>query len=417
MTPAPADASTIARTVAIDDPGPLEELLADHPSLAWLRRGDGMVGLGRYAITEVTGPAEADAWWSSFVAGVRHESEVTGVAGAGPLAFGSFVFDPDHSGGRSRLVVPRVIVGRRDQRAWLTVLADAGADPAMTVPGRGTPTRAPGVVRVADDPRAQARWCDRVAEAVHLIETDGLEKVVLARAVTARASEPIDVRHLVGALAREYPGCWTFCVDSLVGASPEMLVRRERGLATSRILAGTIRRTGSEETDLKLAGALARSSKNLIEHELAVESVAEALAPLCSGMNVPESPYVLELPNVLHLATDVTAVAHKKASSLRLAAALHPSAAVCGTPTAVARATIAELEGLDRDRYSGPVGWIDSRGDGEWAIALRCGLVDADDPRRIDLFAGCGIVADSDPGEELAETKAKLVPMLDALGA
>ena len=256
-----------------------------------------------------------------------------------------------------------------------------------------------------------------MAEAVHRIETNGLEKVVLARSVTARAAEPIDARHVVNVLARDYPSCWTYSIDGLVGASPEMLIRRERGLATSRILAGTIRRTGSEETDLKLAGALARSSKNLAEHELAVDSVAHALAPLCSGMNVPESPYVLELPNVLHLATDVTAVAHKKASALRLAAALHPSAAVCGTPTSVARAAIAELEGLDRGRYSGPVGWIDARGDGEWAIALRCGIVDAADPRTIELFAGCGIVEGSDPEEELAETQVKLVPMISALGA
>ena len=124
---------------------------------------------------------------------------------------------------------------------------------------------------------------------------------------------------------------------------------------------------------------------------------------------------MLELPNVLHLATDVTAVAHEDASSLRLAAALHPSAAVCGTPTSVARAAIAELEGLDRGRYSGPVGWIDADGDGEWAIALRCGMVDRSDPSAIELFAGCGIVEGSDPAEELAETKAKLVPMIDAL--
>ena len=195
-------------------------------------------------------------------------------------------------------------------------------------------------------------------------------------------------------------------IDQLLG---------ERGLATSRILAGTLQRSGSEETDLKLAASLARSSKNLIEHELAVASVAEALAPFCSGMNVPDAPYVLELPNVLHLATDVTGVARSDASALQLAAHLHPSAAVCGTPTGLARRTIAELEGLDRGRYSGPVGWIDTAGDGEWAIALRCGVISEEDPSVIDLFAGCGIVAGSDPAEELAETKAKLSPMLDAL--
>jgi menaquinone-specific isochorismate synthase len=131
---------------------------------------------------------------------------------------------------------------------------------------------------------------------------------------------------------------------------------------------------------------------------------------------VPDVPYVLDLPNVLHLATDVTAAVEADISSLGLAAALHPSAAVCGTPTEVARATLAELEQLDRERYAGPVGWIDAAGDGEWAIALRCGQLEETDARQIRLFAGCGIVAGSDPAAELAEAAAKLVPMRDALG-
>jgi menaquinone-specific isochorismate synthase len=183
----------------------------------------------------------------------------------------------------------------------------------------------------------------------------------------------------------------------------------------SRVLAGTIRRTGDDNRDLNLAAALAKSSKDLQEHEYAVASVARALAPFCSGMNVPESPYILGLPNVLHLATDVTGVADRGVSALALAAALHPSAAVCGTPTDRARAVIAELEHLDRERYAGPVGWLDAAGNGEWAIALRCGLVSETDPRQIRLFAGCGIVAGSDPAAELAESVAKLVPMRDAL--
>lgn len=411
MISAPPAAPTLARTVAINDPGSLAKYLVDQTSVAWIRRGEGMVGLGCHSSVEVAGPAEADAWWSAFVAGLEHDSEVHGVAGAGPLAIGSFCFDPQHTAAVSRLVVPRIIIGRRQGQAWLTVLGDG----PLAVPAPGPSVQEPDGVQITLDTEAQARWTRRVAEAVRRIETNGLEKVVLARSVTARARRPLDARYLVDTLAREYPSCWTYSIDGLVGASPEMLIRRERGLATSRILAGTIRRSGSEETDLKLASALARSSKNLGEHELAVASVAESLAPLCSGMNVPESPYVLELPNVLHLATDVTAVAHKKASALRLAAALHPSAAVCGTPRAAARAAIAELEGLDRGRYSGPVGWIDARGDGEWAIALRCGLIDPDDPARIDLFAGCGIVEGSDPDEELAETQAKLVPMVNAL--
>jgi menaquinone-specific isochorismate synthase len=198
----------------------------------------------------------------------------------------------------------------------------------------------------------------------------------------------------------------------LFGSTPEMLVRRERGLVASRVLAGTIRRTGDDAHDLTLAATLARSSKDLEEHEFAVRSVADALAPYCTSMNVPEAPFVLHLPNVMHLATDVTGVLDSDASSLALAAALHPSAAVGGTPTADAVAIIREIERLDRGRYAGPVGWIDADGDGEWGIALRCA---AHQGSRVQLFAGCGIVADSDPAAELAEAAAKFIPVRDAL--
>jgi menaquinone-specific isochorismate synthase len=208
--------------------------------------------------------------------------------------------------------------------------------------------------------------------------------------------------------------CWTFHVDGLFGATPEMLVRRERGLVTSRVLAGTIRRTGDDARDMALAATLARSSKDLEEHEYAVRSVADALEPHCSSMTVPETPFVLHLPNVMHLASDVAGVVHDAStvSSLHLAASLHPSAAVGGTPTPEAVALISEIEGMDRGRYAGPVGWMDTTGDGEWGIALRSAEVSG---HTVRLFAGCGIVADSDPEAELAESQAKLVPVRDSL--
>jgi menaquinone-specific isochorismate synthase len=196
-----------------------------------------------------------------------------------------------------------------------------------------------------------------------------------------------------------------------------MLVRLERGLITSRVLAGTIRRTGDDTHDLVLAGSLARSSKDREEHEYAVRSVADALAPHCTSMNVPESPYVLHLPNVMHLATDVTGVIRHETSVLHLAASLHPSAAVGGTPTKVAVAMIDEIEGMDRGRYAGPVGWMDAHGDGDWGIGLRSAqLEEGPEGPRVRLFAGCGIVADSVPADELAEADAKLVPIRTALG-
>ena len=381
-----------AETLEISDPGPLEAFLPSGPAVAWLRRGDGMIGIGEVARLEGASAGEADQWWRDFVAGIDLSTQLPGLGSTGPVVFASFPFDPDNSAQPSLMVVPRVVIGRRRGRSWVTRLSRS-EEPAPALP---QPTvdliLRPRVVGVSGRSLDREEWQRIVAEAVARIGRDDLSKVVLARAARAEADEPIDPRWLVGALSGAYPTCWTYWVDGLVGASPEMLVRLEGGLAMSRVLAGTIRRNGGEELDLKLAHGLARSSKNLVEHELAVDSVAAALAPFCSGMNVPDAPYVLELPNVLHLASDVTAVAHGGVSALRLAAELHPSAAVCGTPTATARRAIAELEHLDRGRYSGPVGWMEAGGDGEFAIALRCGHL-AEDRRSITLYAGCGIVA------------------------
>jgi menaquinone-specific isochorismate synthase len=186
-------------------------------------------------------------------------------------------------------------------------------------------------------------------------------------------------------------------------------------MITSRVLAGTISKTGNDEKDLALAASLARSSKDLAEHEYAVRSVADAIEPFCTSINVPESPFVLHLTNVMHLATDVTgALAETLAhvDAFTILEQLHPSAAVCGTPRPKAATLIAEIEGMSRGRYAGPVGWIDAAGDGELGIALRCGQIKGDSIR---IFAGCGIVAGSDPVKELAESEAKFLPMRSAL--
>jgi menaquinone-specific isochorismate synthase len=277
--------------------------------------------------------------------------------------------------------------------------------------------RAPGAVRFADGSRSSAGWTSVVADAVERIAAGDVAKVVLARDLEARTEEPLDVRWPLRRLAADYPECRTFAVDGLFGATPEVYVRLERGVATSRVLAGTIRRSGDSRRDVEQASSLARSSKDREEHEYAVRSVADALAPHCDAVDVPDEPFVLHLANVMHLATDVRATVGDGASSLTLVASLHPSAAVCGTPTAAAMGVIRDLEGLDRGRYAGPVGWTGADGDGEWGIALRCAEVDPDDPRRLRLFAGCGIVAGSQPEQELAESAAKLVPVRDALQA
>ncbi|MDF2966575.1 MAG: isochorismate synthase [Nocardioidaceae bacterium] len=412
----PSGSPLVARTTEVADPGPLLALLPETDPLAWVRHGDGLVGWGVAASCRPTGPdrfAVAEQWWDDIVADSVVRDEM-GVPGSGLVAFGSFAFADDP--GESWLVVPRVVVGRRHEgarvRTWVTVVG-AGQLPAAEEPVPAPPAAAPQGLRYADGALSGARWAAAVEDAVRRIGEGKLEKVVLARDLLAQADAPIDARWPLRRLADAYPGCWTYCVDGLVGATPELLVRRERGLVTSRVLAGTIRRSGDDQHDLALAGALARSSKDLEEHEYAVRSVAEALAPHCSSMFVPESPFVLHLPNVMHLATDVTGVLDDRSGALGLAAALHPSAAVGGTPTALALAAITDLEQMPRGRYAGPVGWIDAAGDGEWGLALRCGQLDG---ARVRLFAGCGIVAGSESDAELAEAQAKLVPMRDALG-
>lgn len=414
-------AGLVARTVLVPIPV-AQSLVSVLPDLgarkifSWVRRGEGLVGWGRAAVRSSSGSArfaDLGSWWRELCAASVVRDEVR-LPGTGPVAFGSVSYAASSPAGAT-LVVPEIVIGRRGDRAWLTTTTRQAAVPSAPVPRPGPPTRRPIDVAFADGALSPAQWAGVVTEAVGRIAAGQLDKVVLARDLGVRAAEPIDVRWVLGRLADRYENTWVFSVDGLVGASPEMLVRMEKGLVTSRVLAGTIRRTGDDEHDLALAGSLARSSKDLEEHEYAVRSVADALRPHCSSMNVPESPFVLHLPNVMHLATDVTGVLSDRTSSLELAESLHPSAAVCGTPAAVADDVIAELEGMDRGRYAGPVGWIDATGDGEWAIALRCGLFDEGDPSRMRLFAGCGIVAGSDPDDEVAESDAKLVPMRDAL--
>ncbi len=415
VAPSAAAAPLVVRTVGLTDPGPLLDLLPDEAGVSWVRRGEGLVGWGEAARFESSGDdrfAAAQGWWREMVAHAVVRDEV-GVPGSGAVAFGSFAFD-DRSGQGSVLTVPAVVVGHRSGRWWVTTVAAQGGLPAAAEIARHH-AASPGQVTYADGTMSGADWESVVARAVERIGAGELDKVVLARDLDVHTSEPVDARWLLRGLARRYPGCWTFAVDGLVGATPELLVRLERGLVHSRVLAGTIRRTGDDEHDLALAGSLARSSKDLEEHEYAVRSVAGSLAPHCTSMNVPEAPFVLHLSNVMHLATDVAGVLADGATSLTLAAALHPTAAVGGTPTDAAIELIRELEGMDRGRYAGPVGWTDGSGDGEWGIALRCAELSREDPHRLRLFAGCGIVAGSDPEAELAESDAKLVPMRDAL--
>jgi menaquinone-specific isochorismate synthase len=412
----------VVRTVAVPTArvGDLLALLPEPEDagdiVSWVRKGEGFVGWGRVATFRATGAdrfEQAQAWWRGVTSEAIVRDDVD-EPGTGPIAFGSMAYSR-RSGTESVLVVPEVVVGRRGDLAWVTTTTTDATVPPADVPLAAQPApRDPGEVVFADRDLSTQGWAQAVEEAVARISTGTLDKVVLARAVQATAGQRIDPRWLLSRLAEDYDTTWVFAVDGLVGATPEMLVRLERGLVTSRVLAGTIRRTGDDSHDLALAGSLARSSKDLEEHEYAVRSVADALTAHTSSINVPETPFVLHLNNVMHLATDVAGVVRDGSTSLALAASLHPSAAVCGTPTMDADTVIAELEQMDRGRYAGPVGWMDASGDGEWGIALRCGWYES--PQSLRLYAGCGIVAGSVAEDEVAESVAKLMPMRSALG-
>ena len=389
---------------------PLLDLLPAEQPLAWVRAGEGLVGWGVHATTTVSGPnrfADARYWWQTQLEGFAVSNSVHG-SGTGPLLFTSFSFSPDDP---SVLVIPQVIVGMKSGKSWITWIGSA----SQPVLNSETAVFASNPVSWIEDPNADADWKRRVTDSVQRIHDGVLDKVVLARDFSGTAQSHIDARSILKKLAAEYPSTWCFSVSGLVGATPELLLRLSRKMVTSRVLAGTISKTGDDERDLALAASLARSSKDLEEHEYAVRSVAQALEPFCTSTNVPESPFVLHLANVMHLATDVTgALAEKLAhvDAFSILEQLHPSAAVCGTPRTIAAELINEIEGVSRGRYTGPVGWIDAAGDGELGIALRCGQIN---DNSIRIFAGCGIVAGSNPDKELAESEAKLIPMRSAL--
>ncbi|MEV5892596.1 isochorismate synthase [Nonomuraea fuscirosea] len=394
------------RTTLVGDPGDLLASLPRTAPYAWIRNGEGLVGWGEAArVTVPPGPGRF-AWarrWLATVLGEAHVDDAVRAPGSGAVAFGSFTFDEDAHG--SVLVVPRAVLARRDGHAWLTTIGDAPLESF-------TPIRDPGRISYGDGSLSAPEWEHVVARAAKRIREGELEKVVLARDLVATAERPIDVRLLLTRLARRYPECYTFSVAGLVGATPELLIRRTGQEIESLVLAGTTPRGTGAADDLARGKALLASTKDRHEHECAIASVRQTLSPLCSSLTTPDEPELLVLPNVQHLASHVTGRLADGASVLDVVAAMHPTAAVGGTPTPTAIEVIRELEGMDRAGYAGPVGWIDARGDGEWGIALRSGLVEG---RRARLFAGGGIMGDSDPAAELAEAQAKFRVMQYAL--
>ncbi|KQR47856.1 isochorismate synthase [Microbacterium sp. Leaf161] len=405
---------------------PVEDLLAyADPSrpLAWLRRGDGIVAVGDGVVETIRIPAGAASMRSAAIAAAWRDlakdadiDDGLRLPGSGLVAFGALTFDED-SAADSVLVVPALVIGRHHGRTWLTRIRSASNSAVEPQPDASTigygPHWAGTVGPGAQSPQG---YQDSVRQALDRIAGGALSKVVLARDLTGSIPAGSDLRRLVRALSTGYPDTWAFAVDGLIGASPETLVTVRQRTVTARVLAGTIGRGADADADTAASAHLASSTKDLDEHEYAVQSVLASLRPHTRALAASEQPFLLKLPNLFHLATDVEGELADGGSSLDLVGALHPTAAVAGTPTSAAIAAIRELEPFDRGRYAGPVGWVDGAGNGEWAIALRCAqFTPAETDIAVTAYAGAGIVAGSDPESELLETRVKFRPLVDAL--
>lgn len=305
--------------------------------------------------------------------------------------------------------MPKVVVGVRDDRAWVTTVVGEDVAEFWNSPAD---YRSEDSVVFSEGLQSADGFRNSVSAALSAIASEKVDKVVLARDLVARVPSDFDMRDALRKFANSYPTCWTYSVDGLFGASPELLVRVSHKQVSARVLAGTAGRGTDPDVDQAISSALANSQKNIAEHKFAVASLVEELKKFCTRVDADEKPFSLQLPNLWHLASDVHAVLHDDASVLDLAAVLHPTAAVAGTPTLVARKLIDELEPFDRGRYAGPVGWIGADGDGEWAIALRgAQLSDG----QLTAYAGCGIVLGSEPQAELDETELKFKPIREVL--
>lgn len=441
----------------------LQDLVAGSPALeafrphlqgmppAVLIRGEtGAIGLGMTALVSV--PAEqrfenASREWDELLSSVAiqvgdrqigstERADRRPHPAAGLLAFGSFSFS-DKSARASRLLVPRVVVFSDAAGSWLALVAtprpdseeneaDAGGEvwqllgsTARSLVGSlerwgAAPSEAPAerahlasghhfAERQAGQIEQRESFCGKVSLALERIDAGELSKVVLARAIDLGEAEPSDLSQIAVKLAGANPESWVYQVADSVGASPELLMRLDGGQVSARVLAGTASRGTDQGVDAAIADALVRSEKNRAEHDFAVRSLLDKLEPLCRDLKVSE-PYPLAFPKLWHLATDVDARLIDSTSPLELVATVHPTAAVAGTPTDRAMTLIAELEDIDRGSYAGPVGWISSSGSAEWVIALRGAELRND---RLLAFAGCGIVAGSEPIAEFEETELK----------
>ncbi len=364
----------------------------------FVRDGVGIAGRGVAARIPLPDVAAA-------LSKIDHVDEVGGVH---PLAMGSIPFEP---GTPCELVIPQVVVGKAaDGRRWVTVIDDANFD------GLSAPRPQPRAQSFTVAPLTDIdHYLAAVATARDAVRAGVLTKAVIAREIVVTSPQPIDVHAVLLRLKASFGSSYRYSVDGFIGASPELLVAVEGNTVRCHPLAGTTARTGDPETDRRAAAELLASEKNQIEHRVVIDMIHDTLLPWCSYLDWQPEASIISVANVQHLGTALEGhLSDPRPNVLELVTALSPTPALGGFPRTEALALIAKAEGFTRGRYGGAVGWVNAAGDGTWAVAIRCAELSAD-RRHARLVAGGGIVADSEPLSELAETQAKLQAMLSAI--
>ncbi len=366
----------------------------------FVRSGVGVAGRGV--------AARVDAGDAAAVLASIDRDDVVRAPGCGPIAIGVLPFVPGAAG---ELIIPAVTVTKGlDGQRWITVIDDAEVD--LTAPAAPQPSTAEYVVRALTPTEV---YLDAVRTARDAVRAGDLTKAVISRDIAVASDHPIDVYAVLLRLRASFATSYRYSIDGFIGASPELLVERHGNIVRSHPVAGTAPRTGDPATDERIAAGLIDSMKDQIEHRVVIDVVHDTLLPWCSYLDWEPEPSIVAVANVQHLGTLIEGRLSDPAPNvLTLARALSPTPALGGHPRDAALRLIASVEGRDRGRYGGTVGWIDADGNGTWAVAIRCAEL-SPDRRTARLSAGGGIVADSDPHAELAETQAKFQAMLSAL--
>jgi isochorismate synthase len=376
--------------------------VAGSTGFLFVRDGVGIAGRGEIARVPVDHVEE-------FLASIKREDHVN-VPGSGPVAMGVLPFIP---GAPAEFVVPKVTVGKdADGKVWITSI-DSDIDAAIaTLPTPRPPTPDGGSFSVRPGVPIET-YLAAVAAGRDAVESGPLTKVVIARDIFISADKPLDIRAILRRLRASFGSSYRYSIDGFIGASPELLIARHGDVVRSHPLAGTTPRTGDPATDARLASELIASMKNQVEHRVVIDVVNDTLLPWCSYLDWEAEPSIVAVANVQHLGTRMEGWLSQPAPSvLEMARALSPTPALGGHPREEALALIGNVEGMDRGRYGGAVGWLDSSGNGLFAVAIRCAEITGTEAH---LFAGGGIVAESDPLAELAETQAKFQAMISAI--